>query len=139
MIVYVIQEIGGNESSPDSLNVMANYHYHIENRVITWKLPSMVYTCVMWISAIPRKAGAVQGISPRELVTGRAVNYKRDCRACIGGYAEAGTDAIVTNDNMPCTQSCITLGPSGNRQGYVKCFDLEMGRVAIRRTINQIP
>ena len=37
----------------------------------------VVYTCVMWINDIPRKAGAVQGVSPRELVTGRAVNYKK--------------------------------------------------------------
>ena len=36
MIVYVIQEIGGNENSPDSLNVMLNYHYYGGNRVITW-------------------------------------------------------------------------------------------------------
>ena len=35
MIVYVIQEIEGNENSPDSINVMLNYHYHSENRVIT--------------------------------------------------------------------------------------------------------
>ena len=36
MIVYVIQKIGGNENSPDSLNVMVNYHYPGKNRVITW-------------------------------------------------------------------------------------------------------
>ena len=36
MIVYVIQEIEGNDNSPDYLNVMVNYHYHSENRVITW-------------------------------------------------------------------------------------------------------
>ena len=35
MIEYFIQEIGGNNNSPDSLNVMVNYHYHGENRVIT--------------------------------------------------------------------------------------------------------
>ena len=35
MIVYVIQKIGGNENSPDSLNVMVNYRYHGENRLIT--------------------------------------------------------------------------------------------------------
>ena len=69
----------------------------------------VVYTCVMWINAIPRKSGAVQGISPRELITGRMVFYKRDCRACIGGYVEASTKAIVTNDNMPRTHSCIAV------------------------------
>ena len=39
MIVYVIQEIGGNKNSPDSLNVMVNYHYHGENRVIFPVIP----------------------------------------------------------------------------------------------------
>ena len=99
----------------------------------------VVYTCVMWINAIPRKAGAVQGIPPRKIVTGRTINDKRDCRAYIEGYVEASTDAIITNDNMPCTHSCIALGPSGNRQVSVKCFDLEMGKFVVRRTINQIP
>ena len=93
----------------------------------------------MWINDIPRKSGAVQGIAPRELVTGRTVNYKRDCRAYIGGYVKVSTDAIVTNDNMPRTHSCIALDPSGNRQGSVKCFDLETVKVFVRRTINQIP
>ena len=36
MVVYAIEEIGGNENSLDSLNVMVNYNYHSENRVITW-------------------------------------------------------------------------------------------------------
>ena len=35
MIVYVIQKNAGNDNSSDSLNVMVNYHYHGENRVIT--------------------------------------------------------------------------------------------------------
>ena len=48
-------------------------------------------------------------------------------------------DAIVTNDNTPHTHSCILLGPSGNQQGSVKCFDLETGKVVVRITINQIP
>ena len=36
MIMYVILKNVGNDNSPDSLNVMVNYHYHSENRVITW-------------------------------------------------------------------------------------------------------
>ena len=39
-IIYINDRIcyiknGGNENSPYSLNVMVNYHYHSENRVIT--------------------------------------------------------------------------------------------------------
>ena len=99
----------------------------------------IVYMCGMWINGITRNAGTVQGISPRDLVTGKTVDYKRDCCACMGGYVESSTDAIVTNDNTPRTHSCIALGLSGNRQGYVKCFDLENGKVVLRRTINHIP
>ena len=36
MIVYVIQNIRGSNNSPDSLNLMVNYHYHSEKRAITW-------------------------------------------------------------------------------------------------------
>ena len=35
MIIYIIQKTGGNNNSPNSLNVMVNYHYHGGNRVIT--------------------------------------------------------------------------------------------------------
>ena len=39
-IIYINGHIcytknGGNDNSPDSLNVMVNEHYHSENRVIT--------------------------------------------------------------------------------------------------------
>ena len=41
MIVYVMKKVGGNKNYPDSLNIMGNYHYDSENRLITWQLQSM--------------------------------------------------------------------------------------------------
>ena len=39
--------MGGNKNSPNSLNIMVNYHYHGENRVITQYFPSMFCgTCI---------------------------------------------------------------------------------------------
>ena len=36
LLSYMLYErIEGNDIYPSSLNVMVNYHYHIENRVIT--------------------------------------------------------------------------------------------------------
>ena len=92
----------------------------------------------MWINVISRKSGAVQGIYPRKLVTGRTVNYKRECWACIGGHLEGSTDAMVNNDNQTKNHSCIALETSGKRQGSVKCFDLETGKVVVSRNINHI-
>ena len=34
MILHVIQKIGDNDISPNSLNVMVNYHCHGENSII---------------------------------------------------------------------------------------------------------
>ena len=41
MIIYVIHKIGGNQNSPDSLNVTVNYRNHGENRVIARYIPCM--------------------------------------------------------------------------------------------------
>ena len=92
------------------------------NTIPIMVLIHIVYTCVMWLNDIPRKSGAIQGISPRELITERKVNYKRYCRACMRGYLEASTYVIVMNDNTPRTHSCIAFVLSGNRQSSVKCF-----------------
>ena len=43
MIIDVILKNGGDENSPYSLNVMVNYHYYSENRVITRYFPSMLW------------------------------------------------------------------------------------------------
>ena len=98
-----------------------------------------VHTITLSLYAIRPLSGLNRGLSPHELVTGRGVDYNLDCRATLGAYVQATTDKIVTNDNTPCTHGCIVLGPSGNRQGSLKCFDLETGKVVTRRVIKQIP
>ena len=37
------------------------------------------------------------------------------------------------------THGCISLGPSGNWQGSQVCFDLETGRIVLRRNIKVLP
>ena len=56
-------------------------------------------------------------------MTGLSTGYECGCKVDIGSYLEAGIDATVTNDNTERTRSCVALGPVGNRQGSVKCFD----------------
>ena len=60
-------------------------------------------------------------------------------KAGFGDYIEASTDKIITNDMKMRTHGCISLGPSGNWQGSQVCFDLETGRVVIRRNIEVLP
>ena len=80
-----------------------------------------------------------RGLSLRELVTGREVDYSKDCRADLGAYIQASTDKFVTNNDTPRTHGCIALGPSGNMQGSLKCFDIETGKFFVRMISKQIP
>jgi hypothetical protein len=86
-------------------------------------LINTVYTMIFWLNSFPNMSKK-QWFSPREIVTGLTVDYKYDCKAVVGAYVEAGTNAEITNKNVERRQSCIYLGPSGNRQG---------GAVVVRR------
>ena len=97
-----------------------------------------VHTITLFLNATRSLSGLERGLYPRELVTSRG-DYNLDCRADLGAYVQATTDKIVMNDNTPRTHGCIALGPSGNRQGSLKYFDLETGKVLCRRIIKQIP
>ena len=81
-----------------------------------------------WINAFPNRSENF-GFSPRDIMTGLSTDYDRDCKVDIGSYVEASTDATATNDNTERTRSCVALGPVGNRQGSVKCFDIESGKI----------
>ena len=45
---------------------------------------------------------------------------------------------LSRNDNSDRTHACIFLGPSGNRQKLLNCFDLETGKVVVRRSKKQL-
>ena len=92
-----------------------------------------VYNKCLWLNAFPIRSGITGGLSPRELITGLTVNFKDHCKFDVGGYVEASTDAVITNDNSDRTHACIFLGPSGNRKGSLNCFDLDTGKVGVRR------
>ena len=98
----------------------------------------MVYFCVMMINAVPATKGISTRFAPREIVTGRRLNFKH-LKAGFGDYIEATTDKEVTNDMKGRTHACISLGPSGNWQGSQVCFDLETGKVVLRRVIKTLP
>ena len=93
----------------------------------------------MMVNAVPAAEGISQVFPPREILTQRKFDSKKDCKALFGSYVEASTDAIVTNDMKSRTHSCSALGPSGNWQGSTKCFDLSTRKVVTRRTVREFP
>ena len=99
----------------------------------------MVYFICMMINGVIAENGISEKFSPREIVLGRAIDFKKDCRVPFGLYVEASRDDVVTNTTRDCTHACITLGPSGNIQGSVMCFDLLTDMVVICHTVTELP
>ena len=97
-----------------------------------------VYNCGFWINTFPNCSENFW-FSPHEIVTELSTDYERDCKVNVGSYVEASTETIMTNDNTEPASSCVAVGPVGNRQGSVKCFDIETGKILHRRTVTQLP
>ena len=76
-----------------------------------------VYFVIMMINGLPAPNGILGVMSPREIVTGQKLDFKKDCRAPFGAYIEASVDADVTNDMSPRKKGSLLLGPAGNLQG----------------------
>ena len=93
-----------------------------------------VYFVVIMLNTVPDASGISEKYSPDEIVISRKLDMKKDCWARFGAYVEASKDADIINTMAERTHSCLTLGPSGNLQGSVKCFDLLTGRVVVCQT-----
>ena len=74
----------------------------------------LVYNVTMFVNAVPDALGVSERYSPRELVTQRKFDWKRDCKVQFGTYVQASNDAIITNIMQLRTHGCIALGTSGN-------------------------
>ena len=97
-----------------------------------------VYNVCLWLNALSLRSDITGGLSPRKLVTGLTVNFTKHCTVDVGAYIEVRTNAITTNGNNDRPHACIILGPSGNRQRSINCFNLDTGRVVVRRTVKQM-
>jgi hypothetical protein len=99
----------------------------------------LLYFVVMWINGMPAENGASSIFSPREIVTGLKLDFVKHCKYLWGSYVEASEDAEITNTLRSCTFPCIMLGPTGNTQGSVWCFNLQSKQVIKRRTVKPLP
>ena len=99
-----------------------------------------VYFGVMMINAFPADKGVSTRFSPRELMTGRSLEYGKSLPDIIvGSYVEGSLDKVITNTNGLRTISGIYLGPVGNIQGTHTVFCLKTGVVHKMRTVTVFP
>jgi hypothetical protein len=99
----------------------------------------LLYFVTLWINAFPSDSGVSDAYSPREIVTGMKMDYAKHCKARFGSYVEASDDPTITNTLRDRTSPCIVLGPTGNLQGAVKCYNLQTKQIVDRREVTPLP
>ena len=97
----------------------------------------MAKTAVFWLNAFPAAGGASRELSPRTVVTGQQVDYKRHCRFQFGEYAQ--THEEHNNSMNPRTVGAIALRPVGNGQGSFYFMSITTGRVLNRLHATALP
>lgn len=111
---------------------------------LPYKLPQIVlihlaYYCVFWINSFPRSSSYDPDVPPREKVTGKKIDFKRDCRVEFGAFCQVNEDDSVTNTMKERTIDAIALGPAGNAQGSYLFLNIRTWNVVRRRSWTALP
>ena len=109
--------------------VRATRHTLPFKRIPLVMLVELVFCCVLWINAFPRKGGVSDTTSPRQIMTGVQFDYAKHCKCPFGAYVQAYTNPKTTNTPDARTVGAICLGPVGNLQGSYKFMNLRTGKI----------
>ena len=83
---------------------------------------------VMLLNAFPPKSGLSKKYSPRTIMTGKKLDWKKSCKLHFGAYAQVHKYINVTNTLEERTQEAICLGRTGNLQVTYNFFYLRSGK-----------
>ena len=72
---------------------------------------------VIFLNAFTPKSGLSKTYSPRMIMTGKALDWRKSCKLPSGAYARVHEDRNIMNMMKERTQGEICLGPTGNLQG----------------------
>jgi hypothetical protein len=94
-------------------------------------------SCVFWLNVFPHADGVSSTMSPREIVTGQALDFNRHCRFEFGEYVQ--THEAHDNSMAPRTVGALALRPTGNAQGSYYFFSLKSSLLLNRTYATKLP
>ena len=97
----------------------------------------MAKASVFWLNGVPPKDYFGSNLSPRTIVTGQKLDYKRHCRYQFGEYVQ--THEQHDNSKDPQTVGALALRPTGNAQGSFYFMSISTGRVLNRLRATPLP
>ena len=99
----------------------------------------MVLGVVRLLTFFASKAGVSQNLSPRMLMLGETLDYKRHLSLQFGEYCQVHEEDTPRNSQSPRTKAAICMGPSGNKQGGFKFMSLHSGKKVTRQSWDRLP
>jgi hypothetical protein len=96
----------------------------------------IVFHAVKLLNFFPMKGGVSDTLSPKTILPGETLDYKKHLHLQIGQYCQAHEEDTPRNSQCPRTKGTISLGPSSNLQGG---FKFMAGKKIIRRSWDVIP
>ena len=106
-------------------------------RIPAWLVAEMGKACVFWLNSLPPQSNFGNDLSPRTMVTGQRLDFKRHCRFQFGEYVQ--THEQHNNSMMSRTVGALALRPTGNAQGGFYFLSLTTGRVLNRLRATALP
>ena len=122
--------------------VKEQMHAIFNNMLPFQKIPAqlvieMAKTAVFWLKAFLTAGGASHNLSPRTILTGQQVHYKRHCHFQFSEYTQ--THEEHNNSMNPRTVGAIALRPVGNGQGSFYFLSITTARVLNRLHATALP
>jgi hypothetical protein len=109
------------------------------NRIPALLVIYIVFNAVRLLNHFPTKGGISDTISPKTIMTGETLDYKKHLCLQIGQYCQVHEEDQPRNSQLPRTKGAICLGPSGNVQGGYKFMSLRSAKKITRRSWDEIP
>ena len=85
------------------------------------------------------KQGVSSELSPRSILTGESLDYKKHLTIQPGQYCQVHENEGPRNSDKARTQGAICLGPYSNLQGVFKFMSLKTGQKITRYNWDEIP
>jgi Reverse transcriptase (RNA-dependent DNA polymerase)/Zinc knuckle len=97
----------------------------------------LIYCCNFWLNCFPAADGISDTLSPRAIIDGTNIDYRRHCKLQFGEYVQ--THEPHDNTMVPRTIGAIALRPTGNDQGGHFFYSLSTGKRINRSRWTTLP
>jgi hypothetical protein len=99
----------------------------------------IVLNVVKLLNFFPTKGGVSDTLSPKTIVSGETLDFKKHLSLQIGQYCQVHEKDTPRNSQVARTKGAISLVPSGNLQGGFKFMALNFGNKSVRHSWDMIP